>query len=368
MPLKIAFTSLFILWATVSYSQLNQTAGRKVATDNPLKSKLDSLVDKSVRTYFSNTSGVGLSIGMVKNGKTYFYNYGETANGNGVLPTNKTIYEIGSLTKTFTGILLAQAVLDKKIKLDDDIRKYLKEPYPNLEYNGTPIRVVDLSNHTARVTRIFLNFFMQAGYDSTNPYLHYSKEMLYQGFHAMKMDTLPGKKHSYSNMGVGLLGYILEDVYTQDYFTLISTFILRPIKMNDTKIDISHVRDLAKAHNAQKEVVPFWDMPSMPACGALRSNTADMIKYIYANNEDATKGIALSHKLTFGTDKDGLGLNWFILTTPEGYRVLNHRGSTGGSRSSFQCFPDQQAGFVLLTNSIANQYQLEKELASITTR
>ncbi|SDH21463.1 Beta-lactamase [Mucilaginibacter gossypii] len=61
------------------------------------------------------------------------------------------------MTKSFTGILLAQAVIDKKIALDDDIRKYLKGDYPNLVHQATPIRIRDLTNHTSRITRIFPN-------------------------------------------------------------------------------------------------------------------------------------------------------------------------------------------------------------------
>lgn len=370
MKTRIAFTGIFILVAIFSCRGLRASGlpdGSSIPTDNPLKNRLDSLVDASVKTYFNSASAVALSIGIVKNGKTHFYNYGEI-NGR-KLPDNKTIYELGSMTKTFTGILLAQAVLDKKINLHDDIRKYLNEPYPNLEYNGTPIRVVDLSNHTSGITRIFPNLYERDAYVDANPYSNYSKEMLYQGLHNMKMDTLPGKRNAYSNMAVGLLGCILEDVYKEDYFILISRFILRPLMMSDTKIDVSRTRpdDIARAHNEKREVVPFWDSPDLPSIGALRSNTSDLVKYIYANNAEAMQNIALSHQVTFGTNQEGMGLNWFIHTSGNGYRVYEHGGGTGGSRSSFQCFPQLKSGFVLLTNSLANRSQLEKELASITT-
>jgi D-alanyl-D-alanine-carboxypeptidase/D-alanyl-D-alanine-endopeptidase len=367
---KLVFIGIFIFASVFNCPDVKATGlpdGSKISTDNPLKSRLDSLIDLSVKAYFNSTSAVALSIGIVKNGKTYFYNYGEIDKQK--LPDNKTIYEIGSMTKTFTGILLAQAVLDKKINLSDDVRKYLKEPYPNLEYNGIPIRVVDLSNHTSRITRIFPNLYEREAYIDANPYSNYSKEMLYQGLHNMKMDTLPGKKNSYSNMAVGLLGCILEDVYQEDYFTLISRFILDPLNMGDTKIDISNLKpgNIANAHNEKKEVVPFWDLPDLPAIGALRSNTSDLIKYIYANNAEAIKSISLSHQLTYGTSSEGMGLNWFVHTSRNGYRVLEHSGGTGGSRSSLQCFPQLKSGFVLLTNSLANRNQLEKELASIAT-
>ncbi|MCF0074936.1 beta-lactamase family protein [Dyadobacter sp. CY261] len=370
METKTLFTRILILSGLFIHLGFKASAiadGQSIPTDNPLSNRLDSLVDASVKTYFSNGNAVALSIGVVKKGKTYFYNYG--AIDNQKLPDKKTIYELGSMTKTFTGILLAQAVLDKKIKLNDDVRKYLKEPYPNLEFKGIPVRIVDLSNHTSRITRIFPNLYERGAYVDANPYSNYSKEMLYQGLHNMTMDTLPGKIHSYSNMAVGLLGCILEDVYEQGYFTLISKFILKPLKMGDTKIDLSQEKAarIARAHNEKKEVVPFWDLPDLPAIGALRSNTSDLVKYIYANNSEARPAISLSHQLTFGTNQEGVALNWFIHTSSNGYKVLEHGGGTGGSRSSLQCFPQLNSGFVLLTNSLANRNQLEKDLASILT-
>jgi CubicO group peptidase (beta-lactamase class C family) len=367
---KTAFFGILVLGALLSHTRLKASDTpdeQSIPTDNPLRSRLDSLVDASVKIYFSNTSAIALSIGIVAQGKTHFYNYGTIDNQK--LPDNKTIYELGSMTKTFTGILLAQSVLDKKINPDDDVRKYIKGQYPNLEYNSVPIRIVDLSNHTSRITRIFPNLYEREAYIEANPFSNYSKEMLYEGLHNMKMDTVPGKKYSYSNMAVGLLGCILEDAYQKDYFSLISKFILKPLQMEDTKIDISNVKAgaIARAHNEKKEVVPFWDSYQLPAIGSLRSNTSDLVKYIYANNAETMPNISLSHKVTFGTREEGMGMNWFIHTSANGYRVLEHSGGTGGSRSSFQCFPELNSGFVLLTNSLANRNQLEKELASIVT-
>jgi CubicO group peptidase (beta-lactamase class C family) len=90
-----------------------------------------------------------------------------------------------------------------------------------------------------------------------------------------------------------------------------------------------------------------------------------MVKFISANNKEASPAIALSHGVTFGTEKEGMGLNWFIHSTPEGYKVLEHSGGTGGSRSSLECFPQLNSGFVILTNSLANRNNLENELAAI---
>lgn len=340
---------------------------RSVASDNPLGSRLDSLVDECVQRYFQDKRAVGLSIGLVQEGKPHLYNYGETKAGNGQVPGSNTIYEIGSTTKSFTGIILARAVLDKKINLEDDIRKYLKDSFPNLNYKGIPIRIKDLANHTSRITRIFPNMWERASYDSLNPLFNYSRQLLYEGLHQMKMDTLPGKIYAYSNMAVALLGTILEDVYGQDYFSLVSKNILIPYHMTNTRIDIASVpaNRIAWPHNAQKQLVPLWDLGEVPAMGALRSTTADLVNYIKANNAETDAAIKLSHQRTSGTGKEGMALNWFIHNSVQGYRILEHGGGTGGSRSSLDCIPELNAGLVILTNSLANRNDLEKELLAL---
>ncbi|WP_217604470.1 serine hydrolase [Chitinophaga sp. GbtcB8] len=353
-----------VLVLTVSFCSGQQ---RAIPGDNPLLTRLDSLVDESARRYFHDKKAVGLSIGVVQKGTVHFYNYGETKAGNKQLPDNHTIYEIGSTTKSFTGIILGQAILDKKIRLDDDIRLYLKGDYPNLSYKGIPIRIRDLTNHTSRITRIFPNMWQRPDYDSLDPLHNYNRQLLYEGLHQMKMDKQPGKVYSYSNMAVALLGTILEDAYGQGYFTLVSDNILTPLQMKDTRIDIRSLpaSRIAWPHDEQRKVVPLWDVSLLPAMGALRSSTADMVKFISANNKEISPAITLSHRVTFGTEKEGMGLNWFIHSTPEGYKVLEHSGGTGGSRSSLECFPQLNAGFVILTNSLANRNNLEDELAEI---
>lgn len=354
---------LLSLMLIVSFCQGQQP----LLSNNPLHTKLDSMVDQSVQLYFQDKKAVGVSIGIVLKGIVHFYNYGETKAGNKQLPNNHTIYEIGSTTKTFTGILLGQAILDKKIRLDDDIRNYLKGSYPNLSYKDTPVTIRDLANHTSRITRIFPNMWQRSAYDSLNPLHNYDRELLYEGLHQMKMDTFPGKIYSYSNMAVALLGTILEDAYKQEYFNLVSKNILIPLQMEDTRIDIQSFPGsrIAWPHNEHRIVVPLWDISKLPAMGALRSSTADLVKFINANDREISPAIVLSHQVTFGTEKEGMGLNWFIHTTPDGYKVLEHGGGTGGSRSSLECFPQLNSGFVILTNSLANRNNLEKELAAI---
>jgi CubicO group peptidase (beta-lactamase class C family) len=110
---------------------------KPVLTDNPLKDHLDSAVHKGAMVYMQNAGTVGLSIGVYKNGRNYIYNYGESVKGSGRLPTPDQMFNLGSVAKTFVGTMLAEAVLENKTRLTDDIRLYLPGKYPNLEYQAT---------------------------------------------------------------------------------------------------------------------------------------------------------------------------------------------------------------------------------------
>ncbi len=135
-------------------------------------------------------------------------------------PTANTLYEIGSITKTFTGTLLAQAVVEGKVNIDDDIRKYLSGSYPNLVYKGHPVKLFHLINHTSRLPFLLPNNINLSNFSQdTIPYIvsaqqkNYSKETFLKDLHVVELDTIPGTKYGYSNASTQLLGFILEKLY-----------------------------------------------------------------------------------------------------------------------------------------------------------
>ena len=98
-------------------------------------------MDAQAELFLKESKGNSFSIGIVKDGKTYTRHYGEIDKGKGNKANNSTLFEVASVTKLFTGTLMAKAVLDGKISLDDDIRKYITGSYPNLQFNGTPVTI-----------------------------------------------------------------------------------------------------------------------------------------------------------------------------------------------------------------------------------
>jgi CubicO group peptidase (beta-lactamase class C family) len=119
------------------------------------KKEILASMDANANLLLENCKGFSVSIGIVKEGKFYTKHYGEIDKGKSNQANDKTLYEIASTTKVFTGTLMAKAVLDGKIKLDDDIRKYLKEKFPNLEFNGNPIKIKDLVTHETGIMTPF---------------------------------------------------------------------------------------------------------------------------------------------------------------------------------------------------------------------
>jgi CubicO group peptidase (beta-lactamase class C family) len=337
----------------LSFYTLPITTNRKnFLTDNLMKSKLDSSVQKAVTTYMSNENVSGLSVGVFQNGNMFTYNFGETKKGNKQLPTNETIYEIGSITKTFTGIILANNVKEGKVNLNDDIRKYLDGDFPNLQFSDKPIQLLHLSNHTSRL--ISQPLIVGTKKDPFDPAEVFSEKMLSDILHDIKIDTIPGTKIDYSNFAVCLLGHILEKVNNLTYEQLLEKYIFIPTKMTQSKITFTSTdfKKYAQGYGVEGDTTSYWRNRLAEPAGGIRSTTKDMLLYINAQLEAKKESATwLSHQLTVGDNQRGKGLNWNISTTKKGYLVLSHAGGTDGFSSLCLIYPELKSGIILLTNN-----------------
>ncbi|MXN92632.1 serine hydrolase [Flavobacterium sp. Sd200] len=322
-----------------------------VATDNKKTTPLDKEVDKAVTEFFDDLNNVGAVVAVVKDGATFYYHYGETKKNSGTMPANTTIFEIGSISKTFTGILLAQAVLDKKLSLDDDIRKYLPAECKGLELDGKPVLIKHLANHTSGLPRLTDDYTTTADYNEQDPYKHYTAAMYYNYLARVKLESVPGTKQEYSNTGVAVLGIILEKIYGKSYEQLLATYITNPLKMNSTFVTVpaKHETNFASGY-ADGDEAPHWNLAQTSAAGGIRSNITDMVLYLKANMAEATPAMALSHKETFNDGSDAIGLGWFLYPV-KGDSLIWHNGGTGGFTSYTGYLKDKKVGVVVLTNS-----------------
>jgi CubicO group peptidase (beta-lactamase class C family) len=199
---------------------LIQTLGqRSEPADKAGHKSIDNgrVVNKAATKFMGDQHSIGLSVGIIKDGLSLTYNFGEVEKGKKASPSQHTIYELASITKTFTGVLLAQAVVEGKVKLDDDVRKYLDGSYPNLQFEGKPIKLVHLINHTSRLPFVMPD--RPELFRNPDPYelpkiltaieSSYTRKEFYEDLHKVKLDKEPGTEFNIQTRPQ-LLGYILE--------------------------------------------------------------------------------------------------------------------------------------------------------------
>lgn len=330
---------------------------QSVKSTNPLKTTLDLAVDSAAREYYRNPNAHSVAIGLIQNCKRYTYYYGDITKG--------SLFEIGSITKTFTATLLAQALIDKKVGLTDDIRNYLPDVYPNLAYNDHPITLQDLANHTARLPEMPDDIGYQPDFDPLRPEKGYDSVMFYATLHRVKLDTVPGSKFKYSNYGLAVLGHILERVYHSSYSDLMKKYITQPFGMKQTYYELTdNQKDkMAIPHGDNGRPVPFQQEDMFGPAGEIHSTLNDMLNYLDQQIKETSPTVKLSHQPT----ANNLGLAWGVRNTGS-YRDVQHNGSTVGSTSHISAFPELNSGCVILTNSKANFGKLVYAIQQIARR
>ncbi|MGO9536280.1 MAG: serine hydrolase domain-containing protein, partial [Limisphaerales bacterium] len=283
---------------------------------------------------------VGIVIGIVDEKGPRIIRYGKVSRDNDRTVDGDTVFEIGSATKVFTGLLLADAVERGEMKLDDPISKYLPLSVKVPARNGRQITLLDLATHTSGLPRLPDNL---APKDENNPYADYTIEQMFAFLSGYTLPRDIGVTYEYSNLGVGLLGHILVLKAGTNYETLVLQRICRPLGMTNTLITLTPELKarLATGYNAAGEPVPNWDMPTLAGAGALRSTANDMLKFVAANlglaKSDLWPAMQLAqaprHEASSPAMPDTqIGLCWHV-SNQFGTEVIWHNGGTGGYHS-----------------------------------
>ncbi len=327
----------------------------KAASDNPLLTGLDSLVNNLCLEYMALPQTCGLSIGLTIGAERRYYHYGETQRGLAQLPNQQSVFEAGSITKTFTGLLLAQAIIEKKIDPAADIRTYLPGRYPNLAYGNTPITAIHLANHSSGLPRIPNNLFAQQSFDSLNPYKNYTEKMLYQDLRLMVIDQPPGSSSHYSNYGMAVLGKILELVYKKSYSELVQEKILNKLNMKNSCITLNTdlEKKLLPGYSATGTETKHWDLSVFQPAGALHSCTEDLLSFLDYQLVEPDSACKLSHKPSIDRNEK-FGLAWQILPGKNKSELFWHNGATFGFSSFCGFIPESKISIVILSNASAS--------------
>ena len=310
-------------------------------------------IEDIVKPYVDHENTRALSIATINKGEIKYYNYGSCSKDDPNPPTTQSVYEIGSITKTFTATVLAQMVKEGKVQLTDPISKFLPKDVWKWTTDTLSITLEELATHTSGLPRLATNARKRQFLSLTNPYKYYSKEDLYDFLRAYSPKLKGERTSEYSNLGFGLLGTILADIDGTSYEEMVANRIFRPLNMSHTFIDRKG-KDILKGHNGAGKSTSPWDFQSMAGAGAIRSCTKDMMNYLqahlYASDNDA---YYLTHqpKADFG-EKDKIGLGCIIKPTTSGnYSKIFHNGGTYGFLSSMVIDKEQQIGVIVFSNS-----------------
>jgi serine-type D-Ala-D-Ala carboxypeptidase/endopeptidase len=307
--------------------------------------------DAPARRLIENRTAVGLVIGIFKNGETQVAAYGEVEKGSGIAPTGDTVYEIGSITKVFTGILLSDQIQRGMVRLDAPVQEYLPASVKVPVRDDHPITLQHLVTHTSGFPRRPENMKPR---DRLNPYADYTVKQMYGFLDNYRPRRSPGQ-YEYSNFGMGLLGHALTLQANKTYEQLLVERICAPLGMQDT-LPNPHPdmrKRLAPPYDDQRRPTRNWDLPTLAGAGGIRSTVSDMLKFIKANlgNDDTSlaKAIRLSHRRLYTMDNGkGIGSAWNISRNGE---ILFHGGSTGGYRAWMAIVPNRNLGIVVLANT-----------------
>jgi serine-type D-Ala-D-Ala carboxypeptidase/endopeptidase len=296
----------------------------------------------------------GIVVGVIEPDGRRVVAYGNLANGDPRTLDGDTIFEIGSITKVFTSLLLADMVSRKEVTLDDPAAKYLPETVKMPERSGKSITLLDLSTHSSGLPPLPNNLKLK---DPRNPYADdYSVNDLYQFLSGYTLPRDPGSEFEYSNLGAGLLGHLLGCRAGTDYESLIQGRITRPLNMPDTGMTLSSMeRRMATGHNAMLAPVANSYLPTpLAGAGALRSSANDMLTFLEAFLGYKESPLAPAMKAMLEVRRPAgqtrIGLGWLIYST-DGREIAWHNGGTVGFRSFVGYDPKERIGVVVLSNA-----------------
>lgn len=302
------------------------------------------------------------SIAVVYRGQEFILHQGELETGKANPPNDATLYEIGSVSKTFAGLLLANAVLDGKTNLDDPIQNYLPAAYPNLQSQGQPVRLRHLITHTShlpgmlplQVNTVLKDFKAHATPAKLNAaYANYGQQQFWQDLHTVSIKGPLGKDYAYSSAGTELIAHTLEKIHGMPYEVLLTQFIAREAGMRDTRLRITaqDADRLAPGYHSDNPVVTT-PMPLLPwgAAGNLKSTMPDMAKYLRLQL-GAHPAVAESHKpLVRFQDDFSIGYFWNIGSNRQLGTHYVHHGGVPRAQSYAYIVPKYQLGVFIITN------------------
>ena len=365
LDIALSGTPITIAAAASSTTKLLSSLPQTASTESSSFEITDNL-KQVIRTLVDNKTNAAMVIGLVDANGTQFYGYGKTSNATNATTVNEnTLFDIGSITKTFTTTLLDDMVSRGIVKLDDPIEKYLPPTVIVPTYNGSEMTLEHLATHTSGLPDYPPN--LQVSNITTYP--NYTREQMYQSLSKVILTRPPGSHFQYSDFGMALLGDILSSKVGMPYEQIVTDRILNVLGMNTTRITLSDttlLSHLALGHFNGIEIpitsVSFVNPPPLAPAGSLHSSARDMVKYLSANmgliKTVLDHSMQDTHKIRLYTNITKVvpynvyvGLGWFT-TTNFGSQIIWHNGEVFGYNSFTGFNPATQRGVVVLCSTM----------------
>jgi len=329
----------------------------------PAAPAMDATVRELGRQWLERYDGIGLTVGIYDNGQRHFYNFGSTQLDGNRPPTKDTVYEIGSISKTLAGQLLARALVEGRASLNDEVEKYLGAPYPNLAHGGEKIRLIHLANMTSQLVDNIPDI-TQVRKVADEPLAttrmrvigNYTREEFLSQLHRVAPRAAPGSNPTHSNVASMLLGVVLEKIYGEPFDVILAREIEKPLRMaSGTQ---PNVKLLTAGYTQDNEELPGFTARMAWPSSSLRYSADDLLRYASWQLVERDASVKLAHQPTWFTQdrRQSVALFWIVTETPRGRR-LQYSGGTYGFSSIVELYPEAKLALVALSNKASDGAQ-----------
>ena len=271
-------------------------------------------------------------------------------------PNNKTsAFEIGSVTKSFTGNILAQLVVDGKVNLDDPISNFL-----SFELKGNPtITLKQLGMHTSGLPRMPDDYDYRKNFIKENPFSNYNEEELIAYLtKELKMECEPGEKAIYSNLGSGLLSYIISRIASRPFSEIVEEKIFKPLEMHNSTFSINNISTkIIKGLDKEGNYTSHWDGGILNGCLGIISTSEDLTKFAKVTLDPLNKSVNLQVSNIFPSRPEVYSaIGWVLVNSPKTDPILKINGGTAGFASSLFINREKQKALTFCSNIHPDTY------------
>ena len=325
----------------------------------------------------------GLVVGIVDENGSHIYSYGYQGTDKHQKITPDTIFEIGSISKVFTGLLLAEAVDSGSATLEDPIRSCIPQEFINERTFYDQITLAHLTTHTSGLPKVpttldfTINKFI-AGLTGGNPYDKATRDKVFSYLSRTAPPKSIGTDWAYSNFGVGLLGTCLSSQKGLSYEETLQRIIAAPLEMTNTTVHLTQAQQASfvpgyRGYMRLGRFVmgiqnkPWLSEEGLVGAGGIRSSGTDMVRFLEACISEELGFISLAKQPVFQMDDEtDMGMGWLLdHSVLEDQTVIWHNGQTGGFNSYIAFFADKPYGVYVIANTNVNIQSLGEEILPI---